>query len=35
MEKQSGVFVLPDSQSQGTLEDILLECAGVTSDVGP
>jgi hypothetical protein len=26
---KAGVFVLPDNQSQGTLEDILLECAGI------
>jgi hypothetical protein len=24
-----GVFVLPDNRSQGTLEDVLLECAGI------
>lgn len=24
---KSGVFILPDNQSQGTLEDVLLECA--------
>jgi Tfp pilus assembly protein PilW len=26
---RTGVYVLPDNTSQGTLEDILLECAGI------